>query len=124
MNPVFQSVVYRGAKWTWTCISVGTIRLWAKVVKPILVEIDWNLLTFPSLYSSTFGAYVTVDMVIVKNQGRNPGKIKVVPFAYVVDVRFEFATNTPSIVGMATSIWSLSARSGLLFPRRWCTDLV
>jgi PT repeat/Subtilase family len=57
----------------------------------------------PNLFTNVTGAYVTVDMVIENYQGISPKKVKVIPFAPVVDVRFEFATNTPTITGVRNS---------------------
>jgi hypothetical protein len=77
------------------------------VGKSLISNIGRNPVEFivfePFLYSNTTGEYVNVDMVIVKKQGNSPKNIKVIPFAPVIDVKFEFATNTPTIVGAKNS---------------------
>ena len=57
----------------------------------------------PSLFTNISGGYATFDIVIVKKGGISPKYVKIIPFAPVVDVKFEFATNTATVTGYKNS---------------------
>jgi hypothetical protein len=67
----------------------------------------------PKQYSNITDNYVTVEMVIIKRQGLSPKFMKLIPFAPFLPADFEFATNSPTIVGMSNA--ALGASVGATF---------
>jgi hypothetical protein len=57
----------------------------------------------PKQYSNITDNYVTVEMVIIKRQGLSPKFMKLIPFSPFLLLDFEFATNSPTIVGMSNA---------------------